>query len=93
MYHNLYIIFTEIRTTPQGQIYFYHTPTGLSTWHDPRIPRNISVTPGQQLGPLPAGWEVRQTTSGRYYYVDHNNRTTTFSDPRLSSAIIANILQ
>lgn len=83
----------EIRTTPQGQIYFYHTPTGLSTWHDPRIPRNISVTSGQQLGPLPAGWEVRQTSSGRYYYVDHNNRTTTFSDPRLSTAVIANLLQ
>ncbi|XP_050422047.1 E3 ubiquitin-protein ligase SMURF2 isoform X2 [Adelges cooleyi] len=83
----------EIRTTPQGQIYFYHTPTGLSTWHDPRIPRNITVTSGQQLGPLPSGWEVRQTTSGRYYYVDHNNRTTTFSDPRLSSAVIANLLQ
>ncbi|XP_025415706.1 E3 ubiquitin-protein ligase SMURF2 [Sipha flava] len=83
----------EIRTTPQGQIYFYHTPTGLSTWHDPRIPRNISVTPGQQLGPLPAGWEVRQTSSGRFYYVDHNNRTTTFSDPRLSTSVIANLLQ
>lgn len=83
----------EMRTTPQGQIYFYHTPTGLSTWHDPRIPRNISVTSGQQLGPLPAGWEVRQTSSGRYYYVDHNNRTTTFSDPRLSTAVIANLLQ
>ncbi|VVC44435.1 Hypothetical protein CINCED_3A002588 [Cinara cedri] len=83
----------EIRTTPQGQIYFYHTPTGLSTWHDPRIPRNISESPGLLLGPLPAGWEMRQTSSGRYYYVDHNNRTTTFSDPRLSTAVIANFLQ
>lgn len=51
------------------------------------------MTPGKQLGPLPVGWEVRQTSSGRYYYVDHNNRTTTFSDPRLSSAVVANLLQ
>lgn len=35
------------------------------------------------LGPLPAGWEVRSTVSGRIYFVDHNNRTTQFTDPRL----------
>lgn len=26
----------EMRTTQQGQVYFYHIPTGISTWHDPR---------------------------------------------------------
>nr|2LB1_A Chain A, E3 ubiquitin-protein ligase SMURF1 [Homo sapiens] len=35
------------------------------------------------LGPLPPGWEVRSTVSGRIYFVDHNNRTTQFTDPRL----------
>lgn len=30
---------TEQRTTVQGQVYFLHTQTGVSTWHDPRIPR------------------------------------------------------
>lgn len=29
----------EQRTTVQGQVYFLHTQTGVSTWHDPRIPR------------------------------------------------------
>lgn len=25
----------------QGQVYFLHTQTGVSTWHDPRIPRYV----------------------------------------------------
>uniref|UniRef100_A0A2K6BM78 HECT-type E3 ubiquitin transferase n=1 Tax=Macaca nemestrina TaxID=9545 RepID=A0A2K6BM78_MACNE len=30
----------EQRTTVQGQVYFLHTQTGVSTWHDPRIPES-----------------------------------------------------
>lgn len=79
-----------MRTTQQGQVYFYHIPSGVSTWHDPRIPRdfdsqNIAL---ESLGPLPAGWEQRKTNTGRVYYVDHNNRTTQFTDPRLNGHII-----
>lgn len=37
------------------------------------------------LGPMLEGWEVRRTSSGRVYFVDHNNRTTQFTDPRLSA--------
>jgi len=33
-------------------------------------------------GPLPAGWEQRNTPEGRPYFVDHNTRTTTWVDPR-----------
>ncbi|KAI9889943.1 MAG: hypothetical protein M1814_004666 [Vezdaea aestivalis] len=33
-------------------------------------------------GDLPAGWEQRQTPEGRFYFVDHNTRTTTWVDPR-----------
>lgn len=82
-----------MRTTPQGQVYFYHIPTGVSTWHDPRIPRdfdsqNLAL---DSLGPLPTGWEQRKTASGRIYYVDHNNRTTQFTDPRLNGHIINQI--
>lgn len=79
-----------MRTTQQGQVYFYHIPTGVSTWHDPRIPRDFdaqNISP-ESLGPLPPGWEQRRTTSGRVYYVDHNNRTTQFTDPRLNGQII-----
>ncbi|XP_064478948.1 E3 ubiquitin-protein ligase SMURF2-like [Ornithodoros turicata] len=82
----------EMRTTQQGQVYFYHVGTGVSTWHDPRVPRDISALDLDALGPLPSGWEMRSTPSGRVYYVDHNNRTTQFTDPRLSTGA-ANLLK
>ncbi|XP_053684395.1 E3 ubiquitin-protein ligase SMURF2 [Sabethes cyaneus] len=80
----------EMRTTQQGQVYFYHIPTKISTWHDPRIPRDFdtqNIAP-EALGPLPHGWEQRKTASGRVYFVDHNNRTTQFTDPRLNGHIL-----
>lgn len=62
-----------MRTTQQGQVYFYHIKSGVSTWHDPRIPRDFSPTTvaSDMLGPLPPGWEMRQTAAGRvsYYYI------------------------
>nr|XP_022916768.1 E3 ubiquitin-protein ligase SMURF1 isoform X2 [Onthophagus taurus] len=85
----------EVRTTQQGQVYFYHIPTGVSTWHDPRIPKDLAPLglSLDQLGPLPAGWEMRHTASGRMYFVDHNNRTTQFTDPRLNTQILTNIIR
>lgn len=76
----------EQRTTQQGQIYFLHTRTGVSTWHDPRVPREATHLElrEEDLGPLLDGWEVRRTSSGRVYFVDHVHRTTQFTDPRLS---------
>ncbi|XP_014229977.1 E3 ubiquitin-protein ligase SMURF2 isoform X1 [Trichogramma pretiosum] len=82
----------ETRKTQQGQVYFYHVPTGTSTWHDPRVPRDLQAEE-LELGPMPTGWEMRQTPSGRVYFVDHNNRTTQFTDPRLSPQIIHNYLK
>lgn len=79
-----------MRTTQQGQVYFFHIPTGVSTWHDPRIPRDFdtqNITP-EQLGALPSGWEQRKTASGRDYFVNHNNRTTQFTDPRLNGQVL-----
>ncbi|XP_055533569.1 E3 ubiquitin-protein ligase SMURF1 [Wyeomyia smithii] len=84
----------EMRTTQQGQVYFYHIPTKISTWHDPRIPRDFdtqNIAP-ETLGPLPHGWEQRKTASGRVYFVDHNNRTTQFTDPRLNGLHMMQIL-
>ncbi|XP_031639629.1 E3 ubiquitin-protein ligase SMURF1 [Contarinia nasturtii] len=83
----------EMRTTQQGQVYFHHIPSGVSTWHDPRVPRdfdsqNIAL---ESLGPLPAGWEQRKSQTGRAYYVNHNNKTTQFTDPRLNGHIISMI--
>ncbi|KAN0132131.1 hypothetical protein V8E53_010050 [Lactarius tabidus] len=35
---------------------------------------------------LPLGWEERRTPDGRPYFVDHNTRTTTRTDPRRNSS-------
>ena len=105
----------EMKITDQGQIYFLHVPTGVSTWHDPRIPKDLNVqvlnqgsastsssgdataTPNRStldeiLGPLPTGWEKREN-NGRPYFIDHNSRTTQFTDPRLyDNAILRRLL-
>ena len=82
----------EMKITDQGQIYFLHVSTGVSSWHDPRIPKDVNLQTvnadnGQSLndtlGALPTGWERRETSSGRPYFLDHNSRTTQFTDPRL----------
>ncbi len=40
-------------------------------------------TPGQvHEEPLPPGWEMRYDNYGRRYYVDHNNRETTWERPQ-----------
>lgn len=44
------------------------------------LPTGASTTAGS--GPLPSGWEQRNTAEGRPYFVDHNTRTTTWVDPR-----------
>ena len=31
---------------------------------------------------LPRGWEINFTKSGRRYFIDHNTKTTSFTDPR-----------
>lgn len=73
----------EMRTTAQGQVYFYNSATGASTWHDPRVPAHLRHA-AAAAGPLPPGWEMRHSPTGRLYFVDHNNRTTQFTDPRLA---------
>ncbi|XP_061173207.1 E3 ubiquitin-protein ligase NEDD4-like isoform X1 [Saccostrea echinata] len=37
----------------------------------------------QNLGPLPPGWEERTHMDGRVFYINHNNKTTQWDDPRL----------
>ncbi|ESN93979.1 hypothetical protein HELRODRAFT_115219 [Helobdella robusta] len=74
----------EQRTTAQGQVYYLHTQSGVSSWHDPRVPRDLTqICNDDVLGPMPLGWEKRMTSTGRPYFVDHTRRTTQFTDPRL----------
>ena len=34
------------------------------------------------LGPLPPGWEKSQTPQGQIYFLNHNNKSTQWEDPR-----------
>eukprot|EP00037_Helgoeca_nana_P019185 m.186156 g.186156 ORF g.186156 m.186156 type:complete len:864 (-) comp24757_c0_seq1:70-2661(-) len=37
----------------------------------------------EDMNEFPIGWEQRETPTGRPYFVDHINRSTTFIDPRI----------
>ena len=52
--------------------------------------RQHSIT---ALGPMPSGWEMRMTNTGRIYFVDHNTKITTWDDPRLPSSVDQNVPQ
>uniref|UniRef100_A0A8C6WLQ6 E3 ubiquitin-protein ligase n=1 Tax=Neogobius melanostomus TaxID=47308 RepID=A0A8C6WLQ6_9GOBI len=51
-------------------------PPPLLTVHSPSAATYSLTTPG-----LPPGWEERKDAKGRSYYVNHNNRTTTWTRP------------
>ena len=40
------------------------------------------------LGPLPPGWEKAQTPTGQIYFMNHNNKTTQWEDPRKVNIIL-----
>lgn len=79
----------EERRTAEGRPYFVDHHTRTTTWTDPRRttqpPPSAVVRPltNPNLGPLPSGWEMRLTSTGRVYFVDHNTRTTSWDDPRV----------
>ena len=41
------------------------------------------------LGPLPDGWEEKHLSNGKLFFVDHNNKRTTWEDPRFYDPNIA----
>ncbi|KAG0700134.1 hypothetical protein DFH29DRAFT_933710 [Suillus ampliporus] len=89
----------EERRTPEGRPYFVDHHTRLTTWIDPRTVQvaasaiSASTSANANMGPLPSGWEMRLTSTGRVYFVDHNTRTTTWDDPRLPSNLDSNAPQ
>jgi hypothetical protein len=45
----------------------------------------VSASPPPYVeAPLPSGWEKRYDQQQKPYFVDHNNKTTTYDDPRVS---------
>lgn len=89
----------EERRTAEGRPYFVDHHTRTTTWTDPRrsLPQQTTVPiprpASTNLGPLPSGWEMRLTSTGRVYFVDHNTRTTSWDDPRLPTNVDDNAPQ
>ncbi|XP_057690322.1 E3 ubiquitin-protein ligase NEDD4-like [Corythoichthys intestinalis] len=42
-----------------------------------------------EYGSMPTGWEVRSAPNGRPFFIDHNTKTTTWQDPRLTVPVHA----
>nr|XP_022911753.1 E3 ubiquitin-protein ligase Nedd-4 isoform X4 [Onthophagus taurus] len=89
----------SMQVAPNGRIFFIDHNERTTSWVDPRTGR-ASPMPNQtvqvtnknvedDLGPLPEGWEERQHSDGRIFFIDHNTRTTQWEDPRMSCPSIA----
>ncbi|XP_070542382.1 E3 ubiquitin-protein ligase NEDD4-like isoform X2 [Ptychodera flava] len=89
----------EAQKAPNGRWFFIDHNTRKTSWTDPRLmnrthPNLRSQTINRpranpELGPLPPGWEERVHSDGRIFYIDHNNRTTQWEDPRMQNPKIA----
>ncbi|KRY86621.1 Yorkie -like protein [Trichinella pseudospiralis] len=74
--------------TETGQPYFINHIDKTTTWEDPRkrpLKQSIVVNrlADHSLPPLPTGWEEKITPHGERYFMNHNNETTTWFDPRV----------
>lgn len=78
----------EERQTPKGRTYFVDHNTRTTTWADPRrsapgTSKRLSKFSSfeDERGRLTTGWEWRETSFGRTYYVDHNTNSTSWTRP------------
>ncbi|XP_066540780.1 E3 ubiquitin-protein ligase NEDD4 isoform X2 [Hoplias malabaricus] len=62
--------------TPQGHGSRRGSTQMLTVEEHPVHPVMLPTTPG-----LPPGWEEKQDSKGRIYYINHNSRTTTWTRP------------
>ena len=51
----------------------------------PKFLQEAQLQTTSQLGPLPPGWDMRLTPTGRVCFFNHNIRMSTWDDPRLPS--------
>lgn len=73
----------EERVTEDGSVFYANHLTKNTQWTHPRTGKKKVVS-----GELPFGWErCVDKTTGKIVYVDHENRRTTYTDPRLAFAI------
>ncbi|KAJ8950760.1 hypothetical protein NQ318_011253 [Aromia moschata] len=73
----------EERVTVDGSVFYANHLTKNTQWTHPRTGKKKRVS-----GDLPFGWErCIDKNTGKVIYVDHENRRTTYTDPRLAFAI------
>ncbi|KAF8548881.1 hypothetical protein OG21DRAFT_1515796 [Imleria badia] len=78
----------ERRIDPYGKPYYIDHNTQTTTFHHPSpdtrgLPTGWETWVDHRIGPLPPGWEMRLTNTGREYFINHSTRSTTYVDPRL----------
>lgn len=73
----------EERVTVDGSVFYANHVTRNTQWTHPRTGVKKCVS-----GELPYGWErCVDKNSGKVIYVDHDNKRTTYTDPRLAFAV------
>lgn len=73
----------EERVTMDGSVFYANHLTKLTQWTHPRTGKKKLVS-----GELPYGWErCVDKNTGKVIYVDHDNKRTTYTDPRLAFAV------
>src|SRR3546814_149249 len=72
------------RISSSNSIRFSGSNVALMSADDEESSHYVHINP-ENL-PLPAGWEERYDDSGRKFFVDHNRRRTTWTDPRIEIA-------
>jgi len=86
-----------MREGEDGRCYFLDHNLHRCVWEDPRdgVVGGWGLEGGkigfngegdeEVKGPLPRGWEVKSSRGkgGKVYFVDHNEKKTTWEDPRV----------
>jgi len=68
--------------------FWFGSPTQTTTTYTVANPAySVTANPPantvQYQQPLPPFWEMKYDQAGRPYFVDHKNKTSTYSDPRI----------
>lgn len=67
-----------------GRTFYIDHNSRTTSWVRPEVRTDQMAA---QLGPLPAGWEMRHTTTGRPYFINHESKETSWDDPRLQQPL------
>lgn len=91
---NFEFVFFLIRTVFFLNCFISSHLTKTTTWDDPRKMYNLPTNQNDMnvelktkivsTIPLPQGWEEARTPQGEVYFINHNDRTTTWHDPRIN---------